>query len=96
MPDWWSVDRLNLIRRTFDIMDADGMGSLDIQEVQPLFKYIIMTFTIGGDYAEKLGSHSETKADQFLSHNILCHNNFGIIEGPRPVASGASNTRVAA
>lgn len=44
MPEWWSQDRLWLIKTAFLYLDADGAGSLDIMELEYTLAYIIKVY----------------------------------------------------
>jgi len=60
MPEWWSVDRLRLIKTTFSFMDADGMGALDIQELESTLSYLIKVYVAAVPYDFPLSAREQS------------------------------------
>jgi hypothetical protein len=50
MPEWWSTDRLRLIKTTFAFLDEHGLGSLAITDVEAVLVYLIKVYVAAVPY----------------------------------------------
>ena len=50
MTEWWSVDRLTLIKTVFSILDTDGRRLLDIRSIEEVLMYLVKVYIAAVPY----------------------------------------------
>ena len=71
MPEWWSVDRLRLIKTTFSQLDTEGAGSLDVQDIEDFLLYLVRVYVAAVPYDLDLTPKEEDLVKGYLKELMM-------------------------
>jgi len=77
MPEWWSQDRLWLIKTTFLYLDADGAGTLDIMELEHTLAYIIKVYITAVPYDWPLSEREDAVVREHVRNLFMVMDSSG-------------------
>lgn len=77
MPEWWSQDRLWLIKTAFYYLDADGAGSLDIMELEHTLSYVIKVYITAVPYDWPLSAREEAVVREHVRNLFMVMDSSG-------------------
>jgi len=78
MPEWWSTKRLRLIKTTFAILDENGVGSLDINDVETVLVYLIKVYVAAVPYDWPLATREHAVVREHMKDLFMVSGKFQV------------------
>jgi hypothetical protein len=60
MPEWWSTDRLQLIKTTYSMLNVRGASALDLEDVENVLMHLVKTYIAAVPYDVELNIREES------------------------------------